>query len=120
MIFFVLFVYFVLFVVWLWMNGESRARIDNCERRIAEPVCRDRHFRESRPRRVPAYRRKSRRVQEIGARPPVAARRHRDCDDAINPKGGYVVFWMLVVVMVGIGLGWVNVRRRRKAVAKVA
>jgi hypothetical protein len=32
-------------------------------------------------------------------------------------------FWMLVVVMVGmvgIGLGWVNVRRRRKADVKIA
>ena len=120
MIFFVLFVYFVLFVVWLWTNGESRARIDNCERRIAEPVCRDRHFRESRPRRLPAYRRKSRRVKEIGApaarRRPKASRLRR-CD---QPEGGYVVFWMLVVVMVGIGLGWVNVRRRRKADAKIA
>jgi len=38
----------------------------------------------------------------------------------INPKEVNVVFWMLVVVMVGIGLGWVNVRRRRKADAKMA
>jgi len=59
-------------------------------------------------------------VQEIGA--PAARRRPkasrlRWCDQT---EGGNVVFWMLVVVMVGIGLGWVNVRRRRKAVAKVA
>jgi len=53
-------------------------------------------------------------------RPPVAARRHRDCEGVINPKEVNVVFWMLVVVMVGIGLGWVNVRRRRKADAKIA
>ena len=49
-----------------------------------------------------------------------AARRHRDCDGRHQPEGGYVVFWMLVVVMVGVGLGFVTVRRRRKANAKIA
>jgi hypothetical protein len=31
-----------------------------------------------------------------------------------------LVIGILAVVMIGIGLGWVNVRRRRKADAKIA
>ena len=30
------------------------------------------------------------------------------------------MYWMLVVVMAGVGFGWVNVRRRRKAEGKAA
>jgi hypothetical protein len=30
------------------------------------------------------------------------------------------MYWIAVVIMTGVGIGWVTVRRRRKAVAKVA
>lgn len=30
------------------------------------------------------------------------------------------MFWILVLVMAGVGLGWVSVRRRRKTQEKIA
>jgi hypothetical protein len=37
-----------------------------------------------------------------------------------SPKEVPLLYWLMVVVMGGVGLGWVNVRRRRKADAKTA
>jgi len=63
---------------------------------------------------------KSKRLNEIAVVDrPIAAGRHRDCDRQGNPEGGCMI-WILVAVMVGIGLGWVAVRRRRKAGVKIA
>ena len=35
-------------------------------------------------------------------------------------EGGYLMYWIIVVLLAGCALGWVHVRRRRKGVAKAA
>jgi hypothetical protein len=32
-----------------------------------------------------------------------------------RPKEVTLLYWLMVIVMAGVGFGWVNVRRRRKA-----
>jgi len=52
-----------------------------------------------------------------GQRRAELCRRHRDCDITCKerPKEVTLLYWMMVIVMAGVGFGWVNVRRRRKA-----
>jgi hypothetical protein len=46
-------------------------------------------------------------------------RGYRPCGDA-GLQGGHMLYWLMVAVMAGVGFGWVQVRRRRKAEHKTA
>jgi len=45
--------------------------------------------------------------------------RHNGCGIAGEPVGGHMI-WVIAVLMATIGLGWVKVRRNRKALAEKA
>jgi hypothetical protein len=51
-------------------------------------------------------------VWAVEARPEASRLRYRQ---QTRPKEVTLLYWLMVAVIGGVGFGWVNVRRRRKA-----